>query len=157
MGKWINLQKRNYYYIYIQYYHIRQICMYVTEPTLKQNVKMISIRNLTTYTNLTSKVMNYYLDFFQLLVFSTLEKNPSKFKKSYYTWPHSAARTNTDNGVLVWRLRIYSSMIRLLVAKKQKFPLTKKSAKLLRIEYIRDFIREPFFLSYFGLYCSTSI
>ena len=47
-------------------------------------------------------------------------------------------------------------MIRLLVAKKQKFPLTKKSAKLLRIEYIRDFIREPFFLSYFGLYCSTS-
>ena len=38
-------KKKLYYYIYIQYYHIRQICMYVTEPTLKQNVKMISICN----------------------------------------------------------------------------------------------------------------
>ena len=71
--------------------------MYVTEPILKQNVKMISIRNLTTY-NLTSKVMNYYLDFFSFR-FSQLWKKIRQNSKNL-----------TILGHIVWQGRILTTV-----------------------------------------------
>ena len=122
--------------------------MYVTEPTLNAKCKNDKFKQVTLTSH--TKSNEFLFRFSQLLNlfgFLNFGKKSVKLKsqKILQIWPHSVARTNTDNGVLVRRQRIYSSMIRLLVAKKQKFPLTKKSAKLLRIEYIRDFIREPFF------------
>ena len=76
--------------------------MYVCDRTHSQaKCKNDKYTYVTTYTNLTSKVMNYYLDFSSFWFSQLWKKNLSKFKKSYYTWPHSVARTNTDNGVLV--------------------------------------------------------